>query len=53
VATGTHAIRYLSRTSIDECVRAVSDFLPDVMPTSIRSLAKVIPAGTDLNRKAA
>ncbi len=53
VATGTHSVRYLSRDGIEECIRAVSDFLPDVMPQTIRSLGKAKLVHATPDKKAA
>lgn len=38
VAEGTHSIRYLSPQGMAACIQAVSDFLPDVLPSSIRAI---------------
>lgn len=52
VATGTHSIRYLSPANIRECVRVLSDFLPDIMPASFHSIGSKSSKTTTV-RKAA
>jgi hypothetical protein len=53
VASGTHSIRYLSRSGIDQCVKAVSDFLPTALPKSIRTIGTVGRDSDDSLRRAA
>ena len=53
VATGTHSIRYLSRSGIDQCIKAVSDFLPNALPKSIRTIGTPGKDSDDTLRRAA
>ncbi len=53
VATGTHSIRYLSRTGIEQCIKAVSDFLPNALPKSIRTIGTLGKHADDTLRRAA
>jgi hypothetical protein len=53
VSQDTYTLRYVSRTGIDECVRAVSDFLPGILPTSIKTLGTSRQATEIITRKAA
>ena len=53
VAAATHSIRYLSRKDMDKCVRAVSDFLPGVMPQGIRTMGSLSEDTSTTTRKAA
>jgi hypothetical protein len=53
VSQDTYTLRYVSRTGVEECARAVSDFLPGVLPGSIKTIGTTRQAAEITNRKAA
>ncbi|NNE71414.1 MAG: hypothetical protein HKN29_13780 [Rhodothermales bacterium] len=52
-ASGPYSLHYLSRSGIEACTKAVSDFLPGVLPTGLRRISATDSDDAPTIRKAA
>lgn len=53
VSKGAHSLRYLSHSGVETCIKAVSDFLPGVVPSGLRRLgAPEQESGSNLKKAA-